>query len=703
MTRTRNSFTGSAGDATLVDKTLGRSYDVVKTVYQKLPELEELQQNQNINKLVDNFDKVEEVLQSTDSIINVNTNLSKILAAETYSQQAQTYSKNAASAAATASSASEQATATLRDAVAVRDSLEDYKADLDVVATNIKAVQTTSANIAQINNLSSILTNNLTIPKLDAVLNDLADIITVSDNISEVVMVANKFIGSGELDRIESANTDIKVSLMEYKQILEDFRQEVTNAALEVDNIEDTIKEGINKVNVEAEFRRMELNSTLEACKDLLEQVEQGNTVISENVDESNEILLKIRNVYHSYEEAIKVVHDAAIHEIHHAGDHECLRIRREGEFQIKRLDDHMDLVIKEATEDFEKRAECIKLKKLKELEEAANEVIAKVEAIVEQVYFDLNDLKNRVNTLEQKVAQLEQLAPDKGDIRFGYVDYALPENQENMLVGTTYINAYGKDGHYIQISPDDNGFAEDPYLLKFWIKSVSGHVSFVEKVVELDLSAYLLKTDLKQATTDVAGIAELATVAEVEEGENALTVVTPFALKRGLANILITQFEQNPNGLTNNIVQQIVKTIAGDVHLQEELAQALKVEIEEVIDLGTFDKHVTFEQGITVKGDSTFEGSISVPSQEEEDTSQWPDQIVLNKEDILKLLAEHKSTYIEVLAAYPNAGTVLEDDVLYSVPITKAALELKVQQTEPITVRENMIIGFNVENALDD
>ena len=703
MARTRDSFTGSAGDATLVDKTLGRSYDVVKAVYKKLPELEELQQNQNINKLVENFDKVEEVLQSTDSIINISTNLSEILAAKTYSQQAQVYSKNAANAANSANTAIERVNTILDEAIAVKDDLENYKADLDTVATNIRAVQTTSANIAQINNLSNILSNDLTIPKLDAVLNDLADIITVSDNIRAVTMVANKFIGSGELDKIEAANEEIKNNLVKYKQILENIRQEVVNATLSVDLIQDSIKEGINRVTTEADLRKVELNSTLQECKDLLEQVDKANDIVSDNVDEANTILLKIRSIYHSYEEALKVINDKAMRAIQQASDYECLRIRKEGELQIGRLNDFMEVAIEEALKDFDAKAEEIKLAKLAELEKKANEIIAAIDKKLEEVKFDLTELTNRVDVLEQKVTQLEQMSPDKGDIRFGYVDYSLPNNQANMTVGTTYINAYDEDGNYIQINPDTNAFAKDPHTLKFWIKSLSGNVTFVQKQVQLDLSAYLKKEDLKRATIDVEGILELATTEEVVQGTNALNAVTPYTLKLGLADILINQFEQNPNGLTNTIVQQIVKTIAGDVHLQEDLADSIKDELEKSLSLDQIKDHVTFEQGITVKGDAIFEGNVTVPSQKEEDSANWPNNSVLNKEDILKLLLKNKSTHIEVLANYPLAGTVLEDDILYSVPITKPALELEVMGSEPAgDIRDNFIVGFNTRDILD-
>ena len=677
MARTRNSFTGSAGDDALVDKTLGRSYDVVKAVYKKLPELEELQQNSNINKLVENFDKVEEVLQSTESIINVNTNLSKILAAETYSQQAQSYSNNAASAAATATTASQEATATLNDAVAVRDSLEDYKADLDVVATNIKAVQTTSANIAQINNLSSIFTNNLTIPKLDAVLADLEDIITVSDNIQEVVMVANKFIGSGELDRIEAANTDIKTNLLEYRQILEDFRQEVTNAALEVDNIEDAVKQGVNKVNVEAEFRRMELNSTLEACKDLLEQVEEGNAVVSDNVDEANEILLKIRDIYHSFEEGITKLNHKVLLEIQHAGDHQVHRIRKEGDVQAERLYDQMTEIINAVLEDMKEQADEILKQKLEELQQKADEVIAQIDAKLEEIKTDLSEFEQRVSAVEEanKLMQqeLEKIKEDlqklidlgytggAGDIQWGYKDYSLPENQEGMDVGVTYI-----------VFHDENG----------------------------DLSGYLRREELKQATIDTQGIAELATVAETEAGTDGTRIVTPFTLFRALPNLLIKNFEQNPSGLTNNIVQQLIKTIASDTHLQEDLADSIKDDILGELEggIGQPGEDISFESNITFKGDNVFEGnsefqgdvnfsgSVTVPDQvPADDPTQWPSNSVVNKDDVIKLIENSKKTSIEVLPNYPTSIDSLEEDILYSCPLEDSGNEITI-----ITLREN-------------
>ena len=693
MARTRNSFTGSAGDDALVDKTLGRSYDVVKAVYKKLPELEELQQNSNINKLVENFDKVEEVLQSTESIINVNTNLSKILAAETYSQQAQSYSNNAASAAATATTASQEATATLNDAVAVRDSLEDYKADLDVVATNIKAVQTTSANIAQINNLSSIFTNNLTIPKLDAVLADLEDIITVSDNIQEVVMVANKFIGSGELDRIEAANTDIKTNLLEYRQILEDFRQEVTNAALEVDNIEDAVKQGVNKVNVEAEFRRMELNSTLEACKDLLEQVEEGNAVVSDNVDEANEILLKIRDIYHSFEEGITKLNHKVLLEIQHAGDHQVHRIRKEGDVQAERLYDQMTEIINAVLEDMKEQADEILKQKLEELQQKADEVIAQIDAKLEEIKTDLSEFEQRVSAVEEanKLMQqeLEKIKEDlqklidlgytggAGDIQWGYKDYSLPENQEGMDVGVTYIVFHDENGNYIQMNPDTGTLPKKP-----------------------DLSGYLRREELKQATIDTQGIAELATVAETEAGTDGTRIVTPFTLFRALPNLLIKNFEQNPSGLTNNIVQQLIKTIASDTHLQEDLADSIKDDILGELEggIGQPGEDISFESNITFKGDNVFEGnsefqgdvnfsgSVTVPDQvPADDPTQWPSNSVVNKDDVIKLIENSKKTSIEVLPNYPTSIDSLEEDILYSCPLEDSGNEITI-----ITLREN-------------
>lgn len=697
MARTRNSFTGSAGDDTLVDKVLGRSYDVVKDVYLALPKLTELQENPNVAKLAENFEDVQKVLNNTDNISQVSENLDGILAASSYSAKAKAFSDSAQSSADLANTASVEATNVLNQATQVRDSLQAYEQDLEVVADNIKAVQTTSANIVQINHLSDVFKNNLTIPKIDEVLANLDDILSVAENITEVTQVANKFIGTGQLDRIESASRDIQDNLLEYKQILEDIRVEVTNAALEVDKVEDATTNGVNTVNAEAALRRAELNDIIDDCNELLEQISQANDVVSANVDESNEILLKIRDIYHSFEEALNKIHKRMLLELQHEGDHQCYRIRKEGELQAERLYSQMTEIIQTVADDMREQAEEIMNQKLEELKQKADEIIAEIEKKLEEINLDFTDFENRLDLVEQAIQELKDLhaSQDTGDIRFGYVDYSQPENQEDMIVGTTYIVPFDENHQYIQINPDTNSFAKDPTYLRFYIKSVSGNVSYVEKNVKMDLSSYL-----KQATTDTAGIAELATLGEVEEGKDAIRIVTPYTLNRGLPHLLIKNFEQNPNGLTNNIVQQIIKTIASDTHLQEDLADSIKDDILGDLEggIGQPGEDISFNGDITFKGDNVFEGNsefqgdvnfsgnVTVPDQvPPDDPSQWPGDTVINKDDIIKLIENSKKTSIEVLSSYPTSIDSLEEDVLYSCPLEDSGNEITI-----ITLREN-------------
>lgn len=697
MARTRNSFTGSAGDDTLVDKVLGRSYDVVKDVYLALPKLTELQENPNVAKLAENFEDVQKVLNNTDNISQVSENLDDILAASSYSAKAKAFSDSAQSSADLANTASVEATNVLNQATQVRDSLQAYEQDLEVVADNIKAVQTTSANIVQINHLSDVFKNNLTIPKIDEVLANLDDILSVAENITEVTQVANKFIGTGQLDRIESASRDIQDNLLEYKQILEDIRVEVTNAALEVDKIEDATTNGINTVNAEAALRRAELNDIINDCNELLEQISQANDVVSANVDESNEILLKIRDIYHSFEEALNKIHKRMLLELQHEGDHQCYRIRKEGELQAERLYSQMTEIIQTVADDMREQAEEIMNQKLEELKQKADEIIAEIEKKLEEINLDFSDFENRLDLVEQAIQELKDLhaSQDTGDIRFGYVDYSQPENQEDMIVGTTYIVPFDENHQYIQINPDTNSFAKDPTYLRFYIKSVSGNVSYVEKNVKMDLSSYL-----KQATTDTAGIAELATLGEVEEGKDAIRIVTPYTLNRSLPKLLIKNFEQNPNGLTNNIVQQIIKTIASDTHLQEDLADSIKDDILGDLEggIGQPGEDISFNGDIIFKGDNVFEGnsefqgdvnfsgSVTIPDQvPPDDPSQWPGDTVINKDDIIKLIESSKKTSIEVLPSYPTSVDNLEEDVLYSCPLEDSGNEITI-----ITLREN-------------
>lgn len=716
MARTRNSFTGSAGDDTLVDKVLGRSYDVVKAVYLKLPKLEELQENPNVDKLAENFDDVQEILKNTDNIVNVSGNLNEILAASTHSAKAQTFSESAKSSADIATTASKEAASTLNEAITVRDSLQEYEADLEVVADNIEAVKTTSANISQINYMSSIFRNNLTIAKIDEVLANIDDITSLSENITEVVQVANKFIGTGELDRIEAASQDIQNSLTEYHQVLEDIRQEVVNATDGATQITDAVDAGVKTVNAEAQARRAEIALVREECEALLEQVAQGNKVVSANVDKSNEILLKIRDIYHSYEEGINKLNRKILLGIQHAGDHQVHRIRKEGDIQIERLYDQMTEIINAVLDDMKEQADEILKQKLEELQQKADEVIAQIDAKLEEIKVDLSEFEQRVSAVEEanKLLQqeIEKLKEELqklidlgytggvGDIQWGYKDYSLPENQADMDVGVTYIVFHDENGNYIQRNPDTGALPKKPTTMRFYIKSQSGNVSYVEHQTSIDLSGYLKREELKQATIDVQGIAELATVAETETGTDATRIVTPFTLFRALPNLLIKNFEQNPSGLTNNIVQQIIKTIASDVHLQEDLADSIKDEVLEGLEggIGQPGEDISFEGDITFKGDNVFEGdsnfqgdvnfsgSVTVPDQvPPDDPSQWPGDTVINKDDIIKLIENSKKTSIEVLPSYPTSIDSLEEDVLYSCPLEDFGNEITI-----ITLREN-------------
>ena len=717
MARTRNSFTGSAGDDTLVDKVLGRSYDVVKAVYLKLPKLEELQENPNVEKLAENFDDVQEILQNTENIVNVGDNLNEILAASTHSAKAQTFSESAKSSADIATTASKEAASTLNEAITVRDSLQEYEADLEVVADNIEAVKTTSANIVQINYLSSVFRNNLTIAKIDEVLANIDDITSLSENITEVVQVANKFIGTGELDRIEAASQDIQDSLQEYHQVLEDIRHEIVNATDSVTQITDTVDAGVRTINAEAQARRAEIALVREECKALLEQVAQGNKVVSANVDESNEILLKIRDIYHSFEEGINKLNRKILLGIQHAGDHQIHRIREEGDVQIDRLYAQMTEIINAVLDDMKEQADEILKQKLEELQQKADEIIAQIDAKLEEIKVDLSEFEQRVSAVEEANKLLQQeiekikeelkkladlgITGGAGDIQWGYKDYSLPENQADMEVGVTYIVFHDENGNYIQMNPDTGTLPKKPTTMRFYIKSQSGNVSYVEHQTSIDLSGYLRREELKQATIDVQGIAELATVAETEAGTDATRIVTPFTLFRALPKLLIKSFEQNPSGLTNNIVQQIVKTIASDVHLQEDLADSIKDEILEGLEGGIGGQpgeDISFEGDIIFKGDNVFEGnsnfqgdvnfsgSVTIPDQvPPDDPSQWPGDTVINKDDIIKLIENSKKTSIEVLPSYPASVDSLEEDILYSCPLEDSGNEITI-----ITLREN-------------
>lgn len=717
MARTRNSFTGSAGDSTLVDKMLGNSYDVVKAVYLKLPVLEDLQTNQNIDKLADNYDDVKEILNSTESIVNVNNNLDQILAASTHATDAKNSASSASTSAEVANKASTEATKTLNEAVSVRDSLEDYKDELEVVSTNIDSVKTVSKNIVSVNDLADIFNNNLTTAKIEEITTNLDEIISVADNMYEVTQVANRFIGNGDLDRIEAAVEDIHESLDEYHDVLDQIRDQVALIDTKKTEIDGTVQVGIQRINEEATARLADIHKVKEECDALLQQIAEANQVVSDNVDTSNNILLQMRDIYHSFEEAITALHKRMLLEIQHEGDHQCARIRKEGEIQVERLYSQMTEIINAVLDDMREQADAILQEKLEELQNKADEIIAQIEAKLEEINIDLSEFEQRLNAVEEQnkelVKQIEQIlkeiedlknndgsSADIGDIRWGYYDYSLQENQDNMEVGVTYIVFHDENDNYIQLNPDNNSIPKEAYYMRLYTKSQSGFVSYRQKEVKLDLSGYLKREELKQATIYEQGISELATVAEVEAGIDGTRTITPLTLDRALPSILIKKLEQNPNGLTNTIVQQIIKTIASDTHLQEDLADSIRDDIlgESEGGIGQPGEDISFSSDITFKGDNVFEGNnefqgdvnfsgnVTVPNQvPPDDPSQWPGNTVINKDDVIKLIENSKKTSIEVLPNYPTSADNLEEDILYSCPLEDSGNEITI-----ITLREN-------------
>lgn len=90
------------------------------------------------------------------------------------------------------------------------------------------------------------------------------------------------------------------------------------------------------------------------------------------------------------------------------------------------------------------------------------------------------------------------------------------------------------------------------------------------------------------------------------------------------------------------------------------------------------------------------FTGDVSVI--EQQDLENSPDNIVINKGDILKLLKQNPSLAIEVLDKYPITPDLVQEDVLYAIKLTKEEAPLSVV-TAPFdtdTMDSNEIFIFN-------
>ena len=502
-------------DNVLVDKMLGRSYDVVKKVYLNLDTLNQINENQNINTLVENYDEVKGVLDVADDIKNVSSNMTSINSASTYAAQAQAAVASAQSEVANAKSAASQAQTYANDAADTVSVIKDNIDAINTVSENIEDVKTVAQNKDNMDAVIQALADSTTVSNANTVVTNINSLNTVAGNIDTLVSVAENLIGTGDLDSLSATLEEIKTNLTTYQELLVQL-QEVASSMEDTATAFDTkVSNGVDTLK-ETTTNQIALITTAKGDIDAL--LEQGNQTLTDTqgvFDKANTCLLKIRDLYHLCEETLNDITKKGIGKLMYEADRQILRLRDEGDSEVDRVHNSLGSSVDEAVTDFEQKAEEVKNQKAEELgaelDQKAEEVKQELQQKVDEVNFDITELTERVEnveevnttiqqehkTIQNKIEELAEqvVTQSKGDILIGYKDYSQSTNVGEMVAGTTYINALDAEGNYIQLS-EDNMQPVDPNkeiaYFRYYIKSESGQVTYIDRKVEMDLTNYV-------------------------------------------------------------------------------------------------------------------------------------------------------------------------------------------------------------------
>ena len=512
----QNTFTN---DNVMVDKMLGRSYDVVKEVYNNLDAIKGLNENQNVNTLVQNYDEIKKVLDVSEDVTAVAGELDNVKAAPNYAAQAQTASTEAKTQADTAKTYAEQAGKSVEDIEAVQASIEENMPAIQNVSDNMDSVVKVSNNMDNITNAVTALGNTDNVNTAKTIVTNLETLNKIVDNLDTLIEVATNLIDSGELTALDAVLQEIEDNLTTYQSVLKDL-QDVEASIQAVSTAFDTkVTEGVKSVTDEGTKQIELVKAAGEELTSLVQAGQQSVADAQEYADICNQKLLKIRDLYHLAEEDINSVCKKALGKLMYEADRQILRLRDEGDNEVDRVHNSLGSAVDEAVTDFDQKAEEVKNQKAEELgaelDQKAEEVKQELQQKVDEVNFDITELTERVEnveevnttiqedhkTIQNKIKELAEqvVTQSKGDILIGYKDYSQSTNVGEMVVGTTYINALDSEGNYIQLS-EDTMQPVDPnkevIYFRYYIKSESGQVTYIDRKVSIDYDAFVPWTD---------------------------------------------------------------------------------------------------------------------------------------------------------------------------------------------------------------
>lgn len=413
---TRNSFSGPAGDNVLVDKFLGSNYDVVRKVATNIDAIKELNSNKNISTLTENYADVKKALDAAPKLQAVGQNITAVLDS---SNQAAKAARSAESAIATLSkikTLADEVQTTADENQQLSQNLNEVAADVAVVADNIDVIQNVSGKITDINAINAVLDDSALVTAIRNINTNLTSIDNISQNLNELLELYNAVIASGDSDRITQALEEIKANLKLYQQVLTEIRGEVTNFDLKTAEFDTEVQNQIKNIQDEASRQMASIREVQVAIERYQEELDATTEKNEEIQNDCNNLLLQIKDIYHSAEEAINKALTNAITQMILRADEQYSRIRTEGDAQFKRLHNTLDTAITEVKDQAVADFIAEKDKVLAEFQDKIDDFSQEVQDKVDEVSIDISDLTNRIEEVEASNAELKDTIADSLD-----------------------------------------------------------------------------------------------------------------------------------------------------------------------------------------------------------------------------------------------------------------------------------------------
>lgn len=572
-----NSFSGSNGDNVLVDKMLGSNYDLVRKVALNIDTLKSIKDDPNISDLTENYKEVKKALDASSQLLEVSNNLTDILNSKAQASIAKTSAEQSVNSLNQVREVAKQTQKDVETVNQIATDLNEVAKDLEIVSDNIDSIKNVSSAVTDIRNINRVLENADTVNAIKEVSNNIEPINKVNDNLDSLVDLANTVIDNGVADKLEQQLNDIKNNLILYQEVLVSIRGEVSNFEQKVKEFDIEVSHQISNIQLEATRQIKEILKVSDKIEKYLKSLEKTKAELDKIQEDCNRLLIDIKEIYFSAEEAISDALQDAIAQLISRADEQYTRIRLEGDVQVNRLHNTLDNVVEDAIDSLKELAQDVKddiiqdiqqeannsYDSLKaELEKTASDAINKIEETAAKVNLNINELTTKVNAISTAVDDLKVKVNEsiKGNIRYALKDYSLVQNQGEMLVGTAYRTFLDENGNYIALNPDTNAPLDPSKVIKTireYTKSSSGSVTFRD-------------TNLDGSKQNI----EFATLEEAVAALVSNKAMSPVRTKDAFDAFFKKQLE-DLNG--NKFVTKIVEIISNDEDLKESLLDNIK------------------------------------------------------------------------------------------------------------------------------